>query len=394
MSGLYRFRYMRLRNLLVLTVVLALTSTLFSVTATSFLGFYNSFNAYLGEGEDVVAVYDVQSRTPFSGVVPAYLTDRLGDFDGVLVCSPEVILPCVIQNQSVFVRGVLPLQFSKLNSVELVDGVFLDSSDFSSVVVGKGAADRLDLKVGDTVLVLATLADRYMELKVAGVFLSHSSLDDEVLVPLNVAQWLRFSNYDLVTLIRAKIDPDTTSQSAIYQALAKNVSSTPSTHATSNPQSAYQAIVPWSSINFAAANLGVANTGTVMKGFLDRFGITKEALTVLSVMVFLFSSATIAVACQTLLQQQKSDLATLRCLGVSRRRLKLDVACRVLPLSFLASVFGCFLAWLFLSGLEGSGFLRVFSHGVVFSVDPFVLALNVVLVSLLSVLSVVFSGLD
>lgn len=394
MSGLYRFRYLRLRNLLVLTVVLTLASTLFSVTATSFLGFYNSFNAYLGEGEDVVAVYDVQSRTPFSGVVPAYLTDRLGGLDGVLVCSPEVILPCVIKNQSVFVRGVLPLQFSKLNSVELVDGVFLDSSDFDSVVVGKGAADRLDLKVGDTVLVLGTLADRYIELKVAGVFLSHSSLDDEVLVPLNVAQWLRFNNYDLVTLIRVKIDSDTTSQTAIYQALAKNVSQTPSTSVTSSPQTAYQVIVPWSSINFAAANLGVANAGNVMKGFLDRFGITKEALTVLSVMVFFFSSVTIAVACQTLLQQQKSDLDTLRFLGVSRRRLKLDVACRVLPLSFLASVFGCVLAWLVLSGLEGSGFLRVLSHGIVFVVDPFVMALNVVLVSLLSVLSVVFSGLD
>jgi ABC-type lipoprotein release transport system permease subunit len=378
----------------VLTVVLTLASTLFSVTATSFLGFYNSFNAYLGEGEDVVAVYDVQSRTPFSGVVPAYLTDRLGGLDGVLVCSPEVILPCVIQNQSVFVRGVLPLQFSKLNSVELVDGVFLDSSDFDSVVVGKGAADRLDLKVGDTVLVLGTLADRYIELKVTGVFLTHSSLDDEVLVSLNVAQWLRFSNYDLVTLIRVKIDPDTTSQTAIYQALAKNASQTPSTSITSSPQTAYQVIVPWSSINFAAANLGVANAGNVMKGFLDRFGITKEALTVLSVMVFFFSSVTIAVACQTLLQQQKSDLNTLRCLGVSRRRLKLDVACRMLPLSVLASVFGCVLAWLVLVGLEGSGFLRVLSHGVVFSIDPLVMALNVVLVSLLSVLSVIFAGLD
>ncbi|MCW3982381.1 MAG: hypothetical protein NWE96_00120 [Candidatus Bathyarchaeota archaeon] len=392
MSGLYRFRYMRLRNLLVLTVVLALVSTLFSVTATSFLGFYNSFNAYLGEGEDVVAVYDAKSRVPFSGAVPAYFTDQLSEINGVLACSPEVILPCVARNQTLFVRGVLPEHFVKLNSVELVEGVFLGSADLGSVVLGKAAAARLCVRTGDYVLVFATLADRYLELQVVGVFDSHSSLDDEALVQLNVAQWLRFNNYDLVTVIRAKIDPQVTSQTALYEVLAKNTSSGSSP--SSKPQTTYQTLVPWSSINFAASSLGVASPTNVMKGFLDRFGITKEALTVLSVMVFLFSSATIALSCQTLLQQQKSDLATLRCLGVSCRRLKLDVACRVMPLSFLASVLGCGLGLVVLVGLEGSGFLRVLSHVVVFSVDPLVLALNVVLVSLLSLLSIVFSGLD
>ncbi len=396
MSKLFRFRYLRLRNLLILTLILALASTLFSVTALSFLGFYNSFNAYLGEDTDIVAVYDAQSRTPFSGVVPAYFAERLGDVDGVLACSPEVITPCVIRNQTVFVRGALPDALSQVNSVVMVEGEFLESNSLDSVVFGARAADRLNVKVNDSVLVFATLADRYLELRVAGIYSSRSTMDDEALVQLNVGQWLRFSDYNRVTLIRVKINPELTNINAIYGDLAKNASAaTPSSPPSSaHPQPNVPGLIPWSSFNFSAAKLGVTSTDNVMKSFLDRYGITKEAIMVLSVMVFFFSSVTIVVACRTFMQQHRDDLGTLRSLGVQRRLLRFDVVCKVLPLSFAASVLGTALAGLILFLLGGVGFLRVLSHGAAFSFDPVAVLLNFVLVSALAALSVVRWGLD
>ena len=112
MSRLLGFRYLRFRHLLALTLILALVSALFLVTSLSFLGFYKSFNAYLGEGDDIIAVYDKQSRTPFTGIIPAYLTERVSMVKGVLVSSPETISPCIVNNQSLFIRGVLPDFFS------------------------------------------------------------------------------------------------------------------------------------------------------------------------------------------------------------------------------------------------------------------------------------------
>ena len=47
----------------------------FLVNGPNLLGFYKGFTAYLGEGEDIVAVYDRKSRTPFTGLVPAYLAE-------------------------------------------------------------------------------------------------------------------------------------------------------------------------------------------------------------------------------------------------------------------------------------------------------------------------------
>lgn len=395
MSKLFHFRYLRRRNLLVLALILALASTLFSVTALSFLGFYNSFNAYLGQDTDIVAVYDVQSRTPFTGFVPAYFAEQLSGVDGVLACSPEVITPCIIRNQTVFVRGALPDAFLEVNSVAMLEGGFLESDNVDSIVLGHKVAERLNLKVNDSVLVFATLADRYLELRVAGIYSSHSSIDDEALVQLNVGQWLRFSDYNRVTLIRAKINPELTNAAAIYGALAKNASAaTPPSSSSPAHQQSPQALLPWSSFNFPAAKLGVTSTDNLMKSFLDRYGITKEAIMVLSVMVFFFSSVTIIVACQTFMQQHQGDLDTLCSLGVRRRLLRFDVICKVLPLSLAASVLGTALAGVILFLLSGVGFLRVLSHGVIFSFDPVVVLLNFVLVSALAVLSVARWSLD
>jgi hypothetical protein len=89
LTRLVGFKYLRRRRVLALVVILALSSMLFSMTAFSLLGFYGGFTAYLGEGGDVVVVYDRRSRTPFTGLVPAYLAERISALNGVLACSPE-----------------------------------------------------------------------------------------------------------------------------------------------------------------------------------------------------------------------------------------------------------------------------------------------------------------
>ncbi len=388
MFSLLRFRYLRFRYLLVLALVLTFASTLFMVTAAGFLGYYNSFNSYLGEGGDVVAIYDVESKTPFSGYVPAYLTDQIGQLNGVLAVSPETITPCIIRNQTLFIRGVLPEEFYKINAVSLVRGDFLNASNFDQVVLGKRAADRLNIGVNDSVMVFATLADRYLELRVAGICFTNSSIDDEAIVQLNVGQWLCFKDYNWVTLIRAKIDPNLIQNAELYEKLAENASQATPQPSTSKQQSTYQQLFLWSTVDFPIGKIGVTNSENIMQGFLDRYGVTKEAFVVLSVMVFFFSSATIIVACQTLLLQHKNSLATLRFIGVSQRQLKFDVACKVLPISLIASSLGSIFATAILSMLGNSGFLMAFSHTVNFTVDPFVVVLNCCLTASIVMISI------
>lgn len=184
------FKYLRRKRILTLALILTMASILFSITAFSLLGFYKGFNAYLGEGEDIVAIYDRKSRTPFTGLVPMYLTEPISTINGVLASSPEVIVPCAMKDESIFLRGIIPEELSKLNRLSIVEGSMLELSDVNSMVVGKALAERLDLNLGEKVLVLGVLADRYLELQVKGIYDSQSAMDDEGLVPLYVGQWL------------------------------------------------------------------------------------------------------------------------------------------------------------------------------------------------------------
>jgi len=110
---------------------------LFSVTALSLLGFYKGFTAYLGEGEDIVAVYDRKSRMPFTGLVPAYLAEKVGALNGVLASSPEAMAPCIVKGESIFLRGIIPENFARLNQLTIVKGEMLELDDLNSVIVEK-----------------------------------------------------------------------------------------------------------------------------------------------------------------------------------------------------------------------------------------------------------------
>jgi ABC-type lipoprotein release transport system permease subunit len=397
MSKLLGFSYLRFRHLVVLVLILAMVSCLFLVTSLSFLGVYRSFNDYLGEEADVVAVYDKQSRTPFTGSIPAYLADAVCSVDGVLASSPETLSPCVVNGQSIFVRGVLPDAFLKINNVSFVEGKILSYTDFGSVLIGKNLVDRLKLAVGDRVLVYAVLVDRYFELKVAGVFVSGSSMDDEALVLLNVGQWLRFADYNHVTLIRVKVAPKVMDSEGIYYELAKYAQASNATSLPSNSPSqasSYQSLLPFGSEKFGLETLGVKRTQNVMTNYLNRYGVTKEALVVLSVLVFLFSSLTVTAASQTLVRQHKESFETLRFVGASKRALKLDVLLKLLPLTLIACGLGAAVSFAVLFWFEGFNSLTVLSHGLFFSFEPLVLVLNFVLVAVLVGVSVLRADFD
>jgi len=368
---------------------------LFSVTALSLLGFYRGFTAYLGEGEDIVAVYDRKSRTPFTGLVPAYLAEKIRALNGVLASSPEAIAPCIIKGESIFLRGIIPEDFAKLNQLTIIEGDMLELDDLSSVVVGKNVAERLHLNLNDKILVLGVLTDRYLELCVKGIFVSHSPMDDEILAPLYVGQWLRGMDYGHVTLIRFKIDRNAITPSKIFEEIAKEASEpspAPSPFPSQEPQP--PSITPRTMARFRIEDIGVEEAYNFMRNYMDRYGVTRETLLILSAMVFLFSGASIAAASKTILTQHKGEINVLRSIGASKRLLKRDILTKLLPWSIAASSIGFAVAVAILTVIQRGGYLQVLSHTVPLQIDPLVIALNLILVSLLVSISILRGDLE
>ncbi|GEM_PF-563749 len=391
-TRLTSFKYLKRQRVLTLTLIITLSSMLFSLTALSLLGFYRGFTAYLGEGEDVVAVYSRRSSTPFTGLVPAYLAEKISALNGVIACSPEATAPCIIKGEPIFLRGIIPEDFAKLNQLTIVEGSMIKMDDVSSIIVGKNVAERLRIKLNEKILVLGVLSNQYIELQVKGIFMSRSPIDDEILAPLYTGQWLRGTDYGHVTLIRLKIDRSLTTPSKIFEEIAKEASEqSPDSSSTPSQEPQPPSITPRIITRFRIEDIGVEEAYNFMRSYMDRYGMTRESLLVLSVMVFLLSSATIVESSKIVTAQHAGELEVLRSLGASKKLLRMDILAKLLPWSIVATVAGIAMATATLTVIQGHGYLQVLSHTVPIQLDPLVIALNFALVLLLFFLSIIKS---
>lgn len=375
------FKYIRVERLIFLLTLLTLSSTLFSITCLSLLGFYSSFSSMLDVGGNVLTVYGRGSSTPFTGLVPAQISNILSNVSGVLASSPEVLAPCVLDGEPVFLRAVVPEDFLKIQPVKVVEGEMFEFSQLDSACVGFRLAKLMGLRVGERILVQSILVDRYVELHVVGVFESSSPLDDEILAPLYVGQWLRGSDYAHATIVRLKVDRSRLNISKIYQVLGVKASSETLSTLTSIPKP-----LPHTLAHFRVEDVGIEYAGSFMEGYLERYGLTRDIILALSVAVFLFSSAIIIFACETVLAQHSSELEILKSLGASRRLLKRDIMLKLMPLSFAASFLGMLLAFAFINFIQNH--ILLLSHTIQFTLDPSAAALNFILLLALIAFSV------
>jgi len=386
---LLRFSYIRTRSLLVLALILTAASALFSFTAISFLGFYKTFSSYLGEEEDIVAIYDRKSDTPFTGLVSMQLAVSVQSLQGVLAASPEVIVPVIAKGESMFLRGVVPAVFAKLTKLCLLQGDQLRLEDSDSVMMGIRLAERLRMDAGEKILAFAVLAQSYVELEVKGIFESKTALDDEILAPIYVGQWMRGIDYDHVTLIRVKIERSLVSPSRIFAELSREASEPSQGDEEGDGQQG--GIVTWPRALFSIEDIGVEGAARFMKIYLDNYGVTEETILILSIMVFSLAGASVISASKTLIQQHKGEIEVLRSVGASNRTIRTDLLAKVLPWSVAFSMVGTGIGILALMIFERSGHLEVLSHGISFQFDPLILVLQLIVSSLIVALGILSS---
>jgi len=374
--------YLKMGNVLTLVLILSAASMVFSITAVSLLSFYNGFAAYVGGGDNIIAVYDRKSSTPFTGLVPTYLADRIGMVNGVLASSPEMLIPCLINSKALFLRGVVPEEFLKLNQITILEGEMLRLGDFNSIIIGKNVAEKIGLKTNDSVMVYGVLADRYVELNVKGIFESKSPMDDEIIVPIYIGQWLRGTDYNHVTLIRVKVDRLEVAPE-IFEEVAKayeQASAPPPAQPKEPSKPLEEIITPRALVRFKIENIGVSQSQRFMESYISRYGVTRETLLVFSITVLFFSSLSVASAAKTLIIHHRGEISILRSLGMSKRLLKRDLLIRLLPWSILASLSGVAFAATILMLIQRYGSPELFSHMLTLQIDPTVAALDLILI--------------
>jgi len=82
----------------------------------------------------------------------------------------------------------------------------------------------------------------------------------------------------------------------------KNLGAKPS--AKHKTRTAAQSIIPRITSRFRIEDVGIDEAQMFMKSYMDRYGVTREAILILSVIVFLFSSISIATVTKTLIAEE------------------------------------------------------------------------------------------
>ncbi|WP_254546093.1 FtsX-like permease family protein [Halomarina pelagica] len=119
--------------------------------------------------------------------------------------SPEVLLFAMIDGRPVFGRGVNFTAFSRLSDGRLVRGE--PPSGPGEAVVGEALAERLGVRVGESILLGGSTATGVTTVTVSGIYEGDGIADDQLYVSLETARYLRDLPAGTVNLIRVGSDP-------------------------------------------------------------------------------------------------------------------------------------------------------------------------------------------
>jgi len=378
------FMYLRRRPIAVLTVILASVSMLSTAITMTLQGFYRCYTAYLGEGEDIIALYDRGSSTPFTGLIPSRLAGELRSIDGVSAFSMEILAPSIVDGEPIIVRGVYLEDFLKLNHLDILDGSIEGFDEPTYALIGFRAASRLKVKPGARLIALGVLSDRYVELNVRTVYSSNTALDDEIIVSIDAGRWLRNAGYEYVTLIRVKIDKAKLTLDKLIEDLSSKIGVEGKLDDTKPPK-----LIPtYNYISTVSGLIGVSGIERFMERYLESYGLTRWSITLLSISTILFTSLTIIAAFSMVVERHRIELSILRSLGLSRRYLKIDILLKLVPYILLSSLVGFTLALALVEALRSYGLLRILSYTVSIGLDPIILSVSIASTILLAVVSI------
>lgn len=334
------------RAVLSLAMILLITSAAFTVTSSILLSVENTASGILGESGNTIVVTQGSSRAPFLGTLPIALAGDIGSVAGIKIISPEVFAPSTLSNDPVMVRGVDPEKFMEIQNPTILEGNPITPNDTTQAMVGATLASQMSLHPGSQITLVGGVQATIAQLTVKAVFSTGTPLDNEVIAPLWVGDWLRGVSYGTVSILRVEVDPQANpSQVALQvQRLVKNSS------AAAAGQPPVEAYLPSNLPLSSFAGLDIQASPRAASTYFSRsVGLSEGSIWLVSALVFLSMSVAIVCVLQEAVFRSRNELGILRTIGMSSRRLSWNLIAVATSVSFVASAAGLLLGWALLA---------------------------------------------
>jgi len=194
------------KRLLIAFIGFFISSVVISGGSILMYSIVSSTTTYLGESDDVLIITKEGSTTPYTSQLPLDFVEAVKFVPGVVEVCPEVLTAAVYKNKAIYFRGVDTYSFWNFTPYTLIDGVLLDDKDTFNVTIGLNFAKKHKLEVGDFITIYSTKTTSAIELRVKSIIYTGTLLDDELVAPLAIGQFLTFNSFNYITHVRVRID--------------------------------------------------------------------------------------------------------------------------------------------------------------------------------------------
>lgn len=199
----------RRRMWLALTGIVVCAMLFFGILSVVYWLSFSS-SAYFGEADDIYVLASNGSATVKQSQIPLALAPALVALPGIEVVSPELFIYGILQDKAVIIRGILPGDFPRLESLTMVEGRWLRDQDLKGAVVGVNLAEKLDLHVNDTYVLSGSEVDDFITIRILGIYRGNGMIDDDLLLNMKYARYLQTETPDgYASIIRARVNTTT-----------------------------------------------------------------------------------------------------------------------------------------------------------------------------------------
>ncbi|MFX1256165.1 MAG: carboxypeptidase regulatory-like domain-containing protein, partial [Promethearchaeota archaeon] len=215
-----RVQIIPLRKLRLFMTAIFLVAVINGASASFFLGVSRDDFFYETDAETLI-ISDERAATPITGRISSSLIGILRGIPGVESVSPEILSLCVINqnDQPVVVRGITETFRDIISSLTIQSGdwLFNDTVGSRAVIIGQTLSEKLDLQVGQSILLSSAMLDEIISVRIVGVFETKRSFDEEILASLEFGRTLEGLNSNDVNIARVKIDTKVTTKAEVKE---------------------------------------------------------------------------------------------------------------------------------------------------------------------------------
>lgn len=346
---------------LIMLIVFAASTTI-AFTACTSLGIFNTISNLLSSGSgNIVIVYGANAKSPQTSVIPLALHNELVVIEGVEAVSPEVFSIAVLENgEPLVVRGVDPSLIRDFIDFKILDGVFITGDKFFEAIIGLEASKRFGLKVRDRVLLRSILTSNFIEVEVVGVYESKTTLDDELLVSIQVAQWLRGLPSNAISMFRVKVSEGLPLQEKLSKIIGGEGMGE---EITSKAGRIISLLFSVDAKSFPSRYI-VKEPSESMQEFLRReTKLNESTFWSITILVFIGSISTVTLASMLFILDHAGELSILKSIGRTRTVYSIILPV-VLASSILAGLAGSIVGYIISKILSESGLLIVGTYTI------------------------------